>query len=241
MNLATAQVRASVLELLRYPSFSLSALLFPSVLFLIFVRAYPQPANTRMAGFAAIAVLGVLFFQFGVGIAADRVSSWEAYLRTLPAGPRLRFAARICAALVFAGTAATVVAVVAAATTPVGMPVTRWLALIVALTLGAVPFGLLGIAIGYLVRPRAALPIANLLYLPLSYVGGLWAGPTARLGRHDAWLDLVPTHAWASSLWSAVGATSFDPAAPALLAVWTVVIGGVAVRAYRRDEGERFS
>lgn len=35
------------------------------------------------------------------------------------------------------------------------------------------PFAALGIGIGYLVSPRVAVPVANLVYLPLLYVGGL--------------------------------------------------------------------
>lgn len=239
MKILGAHVRAAALELLRYPSFSLSALLFPATLFLVFLHAYRQPANTRLAGFAAVAILGVVFFQFGVGIASERTSGWELFVRTLPVSPRVRIAARVCSALLFGAAAAGGVAAVAAATTPVSLPPARWLALVAALLLGGVPFGLLGLAIGYAARPRAALPLANLLYLPLSYAGGLWAGPHhPRPGARV--LDLVPTHAWARLLWAAVGAVGFDGGAAALLAAWGAVFALIAVAAYRRDEGERF-
>jgi ABC-2 type transport system permease protein len=113
----------------------------------------------------------------------------------------------------------------------------RWAALCAVLLAGAVPFGFLGIALGYLVRPRAALPVANLLYLPLSYVGGLWAGPRDATGA----FDLVPTHAWGRLLWWAVGARGFDIVAVASLAGWGAAFGAIAVWAYQRDEGERFT
>ena len=238
MRLAAVHVRTSLLELVRYPSFSLSALVFPATLYLVFLHAYAQPADTRMAGFAGVAILGVVFFQFGVGIAADRVSNWELFVRTLPVGARLRIASRVCAALVFATVAVGAVIVVAVVATPVALALPRWPLLAATLLLGAVPFGLLGIAIGYLARLRAALPLANLLYLPLSFAGGLWSGPTAGASHL---LDAVPTRAWASLLWSAVGAQAFDPVGLLLLAAWTAALGAVAVWAYRRDEGERFS
>ena len=240
MTVVTAHIRAGVLELVRYPSFSLSALLFPSTLLLVFRRAYQEPADVRLAGFSAVAVLGVVFFQFGVGIASERVGAWDLYLRTLPAAPRDRIVARVCSALLFAAAAVVAVVVTACATTTVGLAPARWLALVGALLSGAIPFGLLGIAIGYLARPRAALPIANLLYLPLSYLGGLWLGPGRRAG--SSWLlDVVPTHAWARVLWPAVGAGGVDVAAPAFLAAWGVLFAALAVWGYRRDEGERFA
>jgi ABC-2 type transport system permease protein len=240
VTLALAQIRSSVVELVRYPSFSVPALLFPTVIFAVFKRAYDQPADTRMAGFAAVAILGVVFFQFGVGIAAERVTSWETYLRTLPVAPRLRIVARVCSGLVFAVSAASVLIAFASATTPVSLPVSRWPTLVAALVLGAIPFGLLGIALGYLVPPKAALPVANLLYLPLSYAGGLWMGPRHATGGASAVLDLVPTHGWATLLWTSVGAASFDAPAAASLVAWGGLFGLLAVWAYRRDEGQRY-
>ena len=70
-----------------------------------------------MATFAGFAVIGVAFFQFGVGIAIDRASPWETYLRTLPVGPLVRLAARLLSAAVFACAAALLLVVTAVATT----------------------------------------------------------------------------------------------------------------------------
>jgi ABC-2 type transport system permease protein len=241
LALAGTYARATTLELLRYPSFSVPALAFPATLFLVFSRASSAAPAARLAGFAAIAVLGVVFFQFGVGIAAERVSTWELYLRVLPVPARARVAGRICSALVFATAAATVVGVVAVGTTTVALAPWRWLALAGALLGGAVPFGLLGISLGYLLRPRAALPVANLLYLPLSYAGGLWGGPSSAPGGTSRALDLVPTHAWAATLWGAVGVAGVDAVALVSVAAWSVALAAVAAWAYARDEGERFS
>jgi ABC-2 type transport system permease protein len=239
--LVVTYARATTAELLRYPSFSVPALAFPASLFLVFSRASSAAPEARLAGFAAIALLGVVFFQFGVGIAAERVSNWELYLRVLPVPPRARFAGRICSALVFGAGAAGAVMVVAIGTTHVALAGWRWPLLAGALLAGSIPFGLLGIALGYLLRPRAALPVANLLYLPLSYAGGLWSGPASAPGGSGRLLDVVPTHAWAAVLWTVVGLGRLDLAAVASLAAWTIALGLVASRTYARDEGERFT
>jgi ABC-2 type transport system permease protein len=236
VRLLAAQVRASVLELLRYPAYSLPTLLFPATLYLVVVagRAKGDPA-VRMAGFAAIAVLGVAFFQFGVGIANDRGRHWERYLRTLPAPPSARIAGRVLSALVFAGASAGAV-VLAARGAGVAVSAARLSALAGALALGAVPFALLGISLGYTVPARAAVPVANLLYLPLAYVGGLWSGPRTS-PRVPA---VVPTRSWAELVWAAAGARAFSAWVLVALAAWTAVFAAAAVWAYRRDEGERF-
>jgi ABC-2 type transport system permease protein len=241
LGLLAAYARASTVELLRTPSFSVPALAFPASLFLVVGRASSAVPAARLARFAAIAVLGVVFFQFGVGIAVERASTWELYLRTLPVPPRTRIAGRVCSALAFAAAAATVVALVAAGTTQLQLSAWHWLELAGVLVAGALPFGLLGIALGYVLRPRAALPVANLLYLPLAYAGGLWAGPSSAPGGGGGALDAVPTHAWATVLWASVGLGRADPLAVVSLAAWTVVLAALAARAYARDEGERFS
>ena len=81
------------------------------------------------------------------------------------------------AALVFALAAVGVVFIAAVLLTPAGLPPGTWLHLSVALLLGSIPFGLLGIALGYWAQAKAALPLANLLYLSLAYAGGLWLPP----------------------------------------------------------------
>jgi len=144
VRLLAAEVRASLLELLRYPAYSIPTLVFPATLYLVVAgRSRVDPA-ARMVGFAAIGVLGVAFFQFGVGIAHERSRPWERYLRTLPAPPSARVLGRVLSALVFAcGSAGAVV--VAGAATGVALPGSRLGAVAGALVLGAVPFALLGV------------------------------------------------------------------------------------------------
>ena len=42
-------------------------------------------------------------------------------------------------------------------------------------------------------------------------------------------------------MWATVGDFPFDLSATLALVGWTVVLAGIAVYAYRRDEGRRFS
>ena len=241
MALTLRYVRAGTLELLRYPAFSLPTLLFPTVLFLILAApSVDHQAAVVMAGFAATALLGVAFFQFGVGIAVERSSPWEAFLRTLPAAPATRVAARALSALLYGAASAGLVIAVAVATTPVSLSTARWLALLGILLAGATPFALFGIALGYWVRPRAALPVANLVFLPLGFVGGLFTGPRELPDGLSRVSSFLPTRQWAELLWGAVEGRPFLIRPAGGLAAWTAVFTGLAILAYRHDEGERF-
>jgi ABC-2 type transport system permease protein len=243
VSLALAHGRALTVELLRHPSYLVPTLAFPTLFFLFF--AVPAGggdagANVRLATFAGFAAIGVAFFQFGVGIAVERTSPWETYLRTLPLSVRARMVARVISAALFAAAAASLVVFTAAAATPASLPPARWLELAAALLAGIVPFALLGIALGYWAPPRGALPLANLLYLSLSYAGGLWLRPDRLPAGVRAVSPLLPTRALAEAL----TAPALGGPAPwrswLALSLFAAVFAVFAAWGYRRDEGRRF-
>lgn len=183
------------------------------------------------------------FFQFGVGIATSRTTAWEAYLRTLPVGPATRLAGRVISALAFAAMTMGAVAVVAFTVYGVQMTPWRLLALGVALLLGSIPFALLGIAFGYWLSPRAALPVANLLYLPLAVGGFLWMRPTEDVPHDvDVASQLLPTRSWMEVLDAVATGDHRVPFHHVVaLVAWGALFFALAWWGYRRDEGERFS
>jgi ABC-2 type transport system permease protein len=214
---------------------------FPALFFLLFVapRTDADP-DLLLASFAGFAVLAVAFFQFGVGIASERESPWERFVRTLPVRPGVRFAARSLSAVLFGLASAGLVAVAAVATTDAGLPASRWTALAVALALGSIPFALLGIALGYWASPRGALPTANVLYLVLSFVGALWTTPQHLPPAIASLSPLVPTRQFGNVLWGAAEGHLWRPRDWLLLLAWTAIFAAIALWGYRRDEGRRY-
>lgn len=242
MRLALVHVGAQTRELVRHPAYSVPTLAFPAMFFLFFATPRADHGNAvfLLASFAGFAVVGIPFFQFGVGIAAERETPWEAFVRTLPVTARVRLAARALSAAEFAAGAVVLVAVVAVATTPARLPPARWVELAVALFVGTIPFALLGTAIGYLATPKAALPLANVLYLGLSYAGGLWTGRTPLPHGVEALSPYLPTRQLADVLWAAVAGDPWQWSHWLALTAFAVVFGALAAFAYRRDEGRRY-
>jgi ABC-2 type transport system permease protein len=241
VRLTLIHARAMTLELLRYPAFSVPTLAFPAVFFLLFVASRGDRNPTLLlASFAGFAFLAVAFFQFGVGIAAERETPWERYLRTLPVQARVRLAARLLSGTLFGLASAGLVALTALATTDAHLPAVRWAALALALVVGAVPFALLGIALGYWASPRGALPVANILYLVLAFAGGLWTTP-ARLPSTVASVSpLVPTRQFGEVLWGAARGRLWQPREWLLLLAWGAAFALLAAWGYARDEGRRY-
>jgi ABC-2 type transport system permease protein len=243
MRIALVHAQLETRMLARYPSFVVPTLLFPALFFLIFVVPAADRigrANELLASFVGFGFLGVAFFQFGVGMAIERASPWDLYLRTLPLSLRSRLAGRTLSALVFAAASGTIVVAVALALTDASIAPRQWLELGAALLAGSIPFALLGISIGYLVSPKGALPVANVLFLALAYLGGLWTGAERLPAVAGEISPLLPTRHWLDTLSAAVTADP-PPAAQWLCLVgWTVVFGLLAAVAYRRDEGVRY-
>lgn len=242
MRLTLHYVRMGTLELVRYPAFSIPAVFFPVLAYVLFAVPYAddQP-SVVMAGFVATALLAVCFFQFGVAIAVDRGSPWESFLRTLPVAPSVRLAARVGSALVFATVSGVLVVGAAIATTDASLSAGRWLLLVATLLLGSIPFALAGIALGYWVRPKAALPVANLLFMPLAYAGGLWGGPRHLPGVLATISPYLPTRQWGELLWAAVDGRFWAIAEIMLLFAFGSASALVAIWGYRHDEGERYT
>jgi ABC-2 type transport system permease protein len=242
MRLVLVHARAMTVELLRYPAYLVPTLLLPTVFFLFFVEPGPRVAATaRMATFAGFAVIGVAFFQFGVGIAIDRASPWEAYLRTLPVGAPARLAARLASAALFACGAAALLVATAIWSSNASLTAAGWAGFVAALAVGTVPFACLGFTLGYWAPPKAALPIANLLYLVLAYAGGLWTRPSTLPAGVAGVSRYLPTRAYADALVAASLGLGVDWRSWLVLAGFTVLFGLAAVAGYRRDEGRRFS
>lgn len=245
MTLLILNARIQFAELIRYPAFTIPSIGLPLVSYLIFglpnVSDRDDRAASIMVAFAAFAILGIAMFQFGVGIAADRTSAWERYVRTLPSSAGDRFAGRILVALTFSLVSLVPLIAVAVTATQVRLGVVVWIRVLGCLLVGSIPLGLLGIMLGYLLSERGALPVTNLIFLPLSYAGGLF-GTTPRAlptvaARISPWL---PTRQW-SDLIVGFGLHGHLPAhQTAALLGWGLCFAVLAVIGYRRDETRQY-
>jgi ABC-2 type transport system permease protein len=241
MRLAFVHARLQVCELVRFPGFSAGTLAFPGIVFVLFglPRAGAHP-NLLLASYAAFAVLGVGFFQFGVSGAIERGTPWQAWLRTLPTPPAARIAARVLSALVFTLASVAVVVVIALTTTSASLSIVAWLRLGLALLAGSVPFVVLGLAIAYWASPKSALPVANILYMLLAYAGGLWTGPADLPHAVRTISPYTPARQWGDLLWPAATGAPWQATHWLLLAAYSIGFGAVAAWGFARDELQHY-
>jgi ABC-2 type transport system permease protein len=242
MRIALAHFKDQTLQHLRAPGYLLPTLAMPGLFYLLFEGqdAEPRLVTFLMASYAMWAVLGVAFFQFGVGIAEERTTAWERFLRTLPLSAGQRLGGRVLSAAVFAAAAAAVVIVEAHLINPVHVAADRWLPWLGALLAGGVVVALGGIAMGYWASRRAATPLAMLAWLLLAYLGGLWALPAELPSWAEEVSPYLPTRMWGEVTWAAVQGQTASLGDWLGLLAYAVVFAVLALWGYRRDEGASY-
>ena len=139
--LALAHIRMRMLSLLRSPAYVAGTLAMPSLILIFLGVALADTAaeaNVITASFTVFAVMGIAFFQFGVGIAESRNSPWTTFERILPAPIAVRLAGNAVPAMLFAAAAAGLVILVAHVFMPVSLSAVAWLRLCLVLLAGGI-------------------------------------------------------------------------------------------------------
>lgn len=222
----------------RQPGFWVPTVLFPAMLYTFFgagLAGQGQAAAYAMASFSVYAVVGVGFYQFGVMVAQDREDPFTRWQRCLPGSALAPWVARVLMAVGFAALAMGLVLVLGKLLGGVVLsgPM-AWVRLIAVTLLAAVPATLMGTALGSLASARAAVPLANLVFLPLAYLGGLWMPPHLLPEGINAISVWTPTRAMAEIAWAALDARAVPQRYLASLVVWTLIAAAVTWAAQLR-------
>src|SRR3954447_22632854 len=102
-TLALTHAKFQLIETVRIPVAVIGSAFWPAASMLAFVVPFvgddPVAATYATASMVTFAVMSTNLFQYGVGVADDRVQPWWHYVRTLPAGARPRFAGRLLSGL----------------------------------------------------------------------------------------------------------------------------------------------
>lgn len=216
----------SLKEFLRQPMFVVSTLLFPSMFFWFFgvPNATDQASATLlMCSFSCFAVLGVLLFQLAVQISQERSSPWMRYLQTVPVRELNLTLARVGASFVLSILAIALVVATTFATTNFDGTDFPWVQFFAALMLGGIPFALMALVMGYIIKGKAILPVANMIYLPLSFAGGLWLPPNALPKVIQDISEYLPTRHFGEVVWAVAFKKEIPEAAAKGLVIYALI------------------
>lgn len=245
-SLTWLHTRYQFLETTRVPIAVLGNMLFPGLALLFFVIPQRAVADDPVAATAAVAQLGTFaimsacMFTHGAGVAEDRAKPFDTYVRTLPARPAPRLAGRVLNGLLWAYLSLVPLVLAGVLLTAATLSPVQILGAVAMVVGVAVPFTLLGLAIGYGLSVKAALAVVQATLFPLAFAGGLFMPPQAFPGWLDAVSQWLPSRAARDLV---VQVTTGEPAGALALPVligWTLAFAALAAWALRNDEGRRF-
>lgn len=244
-SLVLTHTRYQLLETIRIPIAVIGSAFWPAASMLAFVVPFaghdPAAATFATASMITFAVMSTNLFQYGIGVADDRAQPWDPYVRTLAAGAFPRFAGRVLSGLAMMVLSLLPVIVIAALLTEATITPLAFVTAAGVTAVVAIPFILMGLAIGYSLSQKAAIVVAQVLFFPLAFAGGLMTAPGQAPGFVEHLAPYLPTGGAVRLMWATVGDYPFNAASIVSLIAWTIALAGLAVWAYRRDEGRRFS
>ncbi len=246
--MSARQLRAEIVLVLlvlgRQPGFWVPTVLFPSMLYAFFgagFMSFGPAAGYAMASFAVYAVLGVGFYQFGVTVAQDRADPFVIWQRLLPGSSIAPWVARVLVGMGFATLAMTLVLMLGKLLSGVVLDeAVAWLRLAGITLMAAFPATLMGTALGSIASPRAAVPLANLIFLPLAYLGGLWMPPYLLPEFVTAISIWTPTRAMGELAWAALDGRPVPARYLLVLAGWTTLAAAITWAGQRRHRKALF-
>jgi ABC-2 type transport system permease protein len=182
LALYVKEAKYEFLKYLRLPIYSLSTILFPVMFYVLFGLAMNRQGVAHgvsvstylLATYGTFGVMGACLFANGAGVAAERGQGWLQVKRASPMPPFANFLAKFVVGMIFSLIIELALLTLGLAFGGVHIAFITAVKLIGTLVLGAIPFCALGLAIGYFAGPNSAPAIVNMIYLPMSFLSGLW-------------------------------------------------------------------
>ena len=246
LNIYAKEIYYEFLKLIRTRVFSLSVIGFPVMFYVLFGLANRghtaggiDAPKYMLAGYCCFGMVGAALFGIGVGLSSERAQGWLELKRSSPMPPMAYLLAKCVTAQAFGLIIVSVLSAIAIIFADVHLTLTEF-ALMLGMTLaGTVPFAAMGLLIALLVPANAASGVVNLIYLPMSFMSGLWIPieflPTF-LRPIAPWLPAYHLSRLMLSIFGVRGAQWNAPMHWFGLAGFTVMMLGVSWAVFRRAE-----
>lgn len=182
MTSTLSLARLEMLRAWRNKRYTFITIGIPVVLFLLVSKAIPANAKAYGVSYAAYYMVGMAVFgSFGSAlqgnaqrISQERKEGWVRQLRLTPLPAGSYVAAKIIASLVVTVPSIVLVLLLGRFYAGIHLAPWKWLAIGIAVWIGAMSFTALAVAIGYRFIPDVAQPITMVVYFAMSIAGGLW-------------------------------------------------------------------
>src|SRR6187399_18954 len=172
------EIRFEFIKALRTPQFAVPTLFFPIMFYVLFALALGGRGNGgSLAAFANYGVFGCMgpgLFGFGVAMAIERELGLLTLKQALPSPAGSYLIARAVMAMLFVTLITLMLMTLAVLFAHVPLTLGQAVQVFCVNVLGTLPFCAIGMFVGSMVSGQAAVAICNLIFLPMSFLSGLW-------------------------------------------------------------------
>jgi ABC-2 type transport system permease protein len=175
------ETKYEFLKLLRTRSFSLAIIGFPVMFYVLFGIANRHSyegnvhiAKYMLAGYACFGLIGAALFGIGVGLASDLAAGWLELKRASPMPAPAYLFAKCASAVAFGLIIVSILTAIAVSFGGVSLTSTELIKMLGMTIVGSICFASMGLLLALIVPANAATGIVNLIYLPMSFLSGLW-------------------------------------------------------------------
>ena len=175
------ETKYEFLRLLRARSFSVATIGFPLSFYLLFgvVLSSSRPGGAEtakylLATYSVFGLVGSSLFGLCSTIANERAQGWLELKQASPMPPAAYLLSKLFTAIAFGLIIFFLLLLCGMTMGHLTFSATEIARLIATVVLGVFPFASLGILLACVVPPNAAIGFVNLIYLPMSFLSGLW-------------------------------------------------------------------
>lgn len=195
------ETKYEFLKLGRNKAFSLAVVGFPLMFYVLFGvmnkgehQGSVDLAKYMLGGYCTFGLVSAALFGIGVGLSSERTLGWLELKRASPMPAMAYLLAKCITAQAFGAIVVAVLMAVGVLFGGVHLGAVEVVKVFAMALVGTIPFASMGLLIALLVPPTAAPGIVNLIYLPMSFMSGLWI-PLHLLPRWlQALAPVLPTY-----------------------------------------------
>ncbi len=250
VNIYLKEAKYEFLKNLRLRTYSLSVVMFPVMFYVLFglvLNRGEMIGDTRfttylLSTYGTFGVMGASLFGTAAGLAAERGLGWLQVKRASPMPPFAYFFGKVMMSVIFSTTVVLALLALGVGLGGVRLSLAEGIKLVSTLMAGSLPFCAMGMALGYFTGPNSATGVINLIYLPLSFLSGLWV-PLMFLPKVlRQFAHALPPYHLAQLALSTVGAGAHESnwGHWGYLAGFSLFCLGVAKLGFQRDEGKMY-
>jgi ABC-2 type transport system permease protein len=240
------ETRSEFVRMMRTRAFSLSVIGFPLMFYTLFGLLMNRGehvgglsvARYLLGGYAVFGAVGAALFGIGIGLAMEINAGWLELKRASPMPAVIYLMAKCTMAVLFGVVIVSLLVGMGVAFGHVSLTVVEFGKMLGLTVASAVPFACMGLLLALVVPANSAAGVTNLLYLPMSFLGGLWMPINILPHFLQVMAPALPTYQAAQLMLATLGYPSRGTTAShwTYLVGFTLIVLGLASIAFRRRE-----